>query len=137
MNDEMSFELPDPDAFGPQGAHVVALLERARRLTPDEASALDLARYDMLDAEWQTAWVVAWDAMRADDLDCPWHAAWSAMWASVDDDALAAALDAAGALAVRDLITTDQYDILTRAWRTTIGPIHPDDPELPGDGSTA
>ena len=27
----------------------------------------------------------------------------------------------------RDLITREQYDLLTGPWRSTIGPIHPDD----------
>ena len=44
-----------------------------------------------------------------------------------------AAWDAARALVVRDLITTDQYDTLTRTWREVIGPIHPDDPDMRGD----
>ena len=49
--------------------------------------------------------------------------------------AWAAARDAAVALVVRDLIgqhglTQDHYDTLTRPWRTVIGPIHPDDPEV-------
>ena len=40
----MTGKLPAPEVFGPQGAHVVALIERARRLTPDEVSALGAAR---------------------------------------------------------------------------------------------
>ena len=94
MNDEANFDPHAPDVFGPQGEQVVALLERARRLTPDEASALDAAEDDALD----------------DGLDAAW--------------------DAVAALFVRDLISTEDYDTLTRAWRTTIGPIHPDAPEL-------
>ena len=43
-----------------------------------------------------------------------------------------AARDAAGVaawpLVVRDLIPTKHYDTLTRPWRDTIGPIHPEDP---------
>ena len=83
----MTGKLPAPEVFGPQGAHVVALIERARRLTPDEVSALGAAR----------------------------------------DAALGAAWGAACGLVVRDVITTEDYDILTRAWRTVIGPIHPED----------
>ena len=144
-------ELPAHEALGPQCVHVVALLERARRLTPGEVSARDAA----LDAAWDAArdaaeddaWVAArdaaedatldaaWDAARDAALDAAWDAALDAAW----DDAWDAARDAAGALVVRDVITTDHYDTLTRAWRTTIGPIHPDDPELPprarGDNS--
>ena len=44
-----------------------------------------------------------------------------------DDAAQDAACGAACGLVVRDVITTEDYDILTRAWRTVIGPIHPED----------
>ena len=57
-------------------------------------------------------------------------AAWDATRAAARDAAWAAARDAAWALLVRDLITTEDYDTLTRPWRAAIGPIHPDDPEL-------
>jgi hypothetical protein len=33
-------------------------------------------------------------------------------------------------LAVRDLINTHQYDILTGLWRVGVGRIHPDDPDM-------
>ena len=129
-SDEMNFELPDLDVFGPQSVHVAALIERARRLTPDEASALGAARdaalgaaWDAaLGAAWDAAWGAAWDAALDAALDAAWDAAW--------DAALDAAWGAAWGLVVRDAITTEDYDILTRAWRTVIGPIHPDDPDL-------
>ena len=113
MNDDRYFELPAPEVFGPQGAHVVALLDRARHLTPDEASELD--------AELDAAWDAAWDAARGAAWDAAWGAAWDATW------------DAACGLVVRDLITTEDYDALTRTWREVIGPIHPDDPDMRGD----
>ena len=99
----MTGKLPAPEVFGPQGAHVVALLERARRLTPDEASALGAARDAALGAAWGAALDAALGAARG------------------------AACGAACGLVVRDVITTEDYDILTRAWRTVIGPIHPED----------
>ena len=43
-------------------------------------------------------------------------------------DRLAAARAAARTLVVRDLIDPIHYDTLTRPWRDTIGPIHPEDP---------
>ena len=101
--------LPAHEALGPQGVHVVALIERARHLTLDEVRALALVRGD--------DWVAAWDAART--------AAWVAAWVAASDAAWAA-----GALVVRDLITTEDYDTLTRPWREAIGPIHPDDPEM-------
>ncbi len=52
------------------------------------------------------------------------------------DAALDAALDAAwyaarvaAGLVVREVISTTNYDLLTGLWRSTIGPIHPDDPD--------
>ena len=143
-SDEMNFELPDLDVFGPQGVHVAALIERARRLTPDEASALGAARDAALgaacgaardaalDAAWDAARDAAWSAARDAALGGArggaWGGAWDAVW-----EATCAAWDAAWsavALVVRDLITTEDYDTLTRPWREVIGPIHPDDPEL-------
>ena len=149
MNDDRYFELPAPEVFGPQGAHVVALLDRARHLTPDEASELDAeldAAWDVAwdavrDAAWDAAWDaeldaaldaardavrdatrgVAWDAARGVAWDAAWDATWDATW------------DAACGLVVRDLITTEDYDTLTRTWREVIGPIHPDDPDMRGD----
>ena len=149
-SDEMNFELPDLDVFGPQSVHVAALIERARRLTPDEASALGAARdaalgaawdaalgaaWDAaLGAAWDAAWGAAWDAALDAALDAAWDAAWDAAldaaWDAAWDAALDAAWGAAWGLVVRDAITTEDYDILTRAWRTVIGPIHPDDPDL-------
>ena len=99
---------------GPQGAEVAAIIERARRLTGDEASRLIAAQ--------RVEWYAAWRAAR----DAGWYAGWYAEW----DAAWAAARDAAGALVVRDLLTAEDYDTLTRPWREAIGPIHPDDPDM-------
>ena len=106
-------------AFGPQGREVAALIERAGRLTDDEARRL------------AAAWDAAWDAARA----AAWDAAWDAARAAARDAARAAARDAAWGLVVRDLIgthgfTQEHYDTLTRPWREIVGPLHPDDADL-------
>ena len=98
----------------------VALIDRARCLTSDKLDSLAAAWY----AARYDAWHAAWYAAR----DAAWYAG-SAAWASAGKVARAAAR----ALVVRDLITTDQYDTLTRTWREVIGPIHPDDPDMRGD----
>lgn len=103
-------ELPSHEALGPQGKHVAALIERAGTLTMQET--------DSLVAEWSAAWVAAWVAARSAAREAAWDAAWGAAW------------DAAGALVVRDLITTEDYDTLTLPWRQIVGRIHPDDPEV-------
>ena len=97
-------ELPAHEVFGPSGEYVVALIERCSRLTAEEAAGL------------YAAWDAAWNAVRnAVRRGAVWDAVRNAAWA----------------LLVRDLIgdtfTQAHYDTLTMPWRTTIGPIHPDD----------
>ena len=130
------------EALGPQGEHVAALIRSIPDITrtPTERVALawnatwNSARNAARDAAWYAAWDAARDAVR----DATWNAAWDAArdaardatWNAARDAAWDAARDAALELLVRDLITTEDYDALTRPWRTAIGPIHPDDPAL-------
>ena len=116
-------ELPAHEAFGPQGESVVALIERARRLTLREVVRLDAARDAARDAAWAAAWAAAWYAARAAAWDAARDAAWGAAWAA----AWYAARNAAGALVIRDLISAEHYTALTGPWRSALGPIHPDD----------
>ena len=131
-------ELPATDVFGPQGAHVAAVIERTRQLTADDAQRLVAAR----GPEWRAAWSAARSAVRVAARFAASEAAWDAAWCSwydaredagdaVGDAAWDVAWDAAGdvvlALTVRDLVTREHYDTLTNSWRATIGPIHPDD----------
>ena len=127
MSDDTYFELPAHEAFGPQGVHVVALLERARHITPDEARALAPVWDDALGDALGDASDAAWDAAEGAAREAALAAAEEG---AALDDALDAVRDAAGALVVRDVITADHYNTLTRAWREVIGPIHPDDPDI-------
>ena len=106
------------EALGPQGEHVAALIRSIPDITRSAAERLALA--------WDAAWDVARYVARAATRDAAWDAARAAAWYAAWD----AARDVALALLVRDLITTEHYDTLTRPWRTAIGPIHPDDPAL-------
>ena len=121
-------ELPAHEVFGPSGEYVVALVERCSRLTPEEAERFYAVRRGAgrgagRDAVWNAvrnaARNAAWNAVRNAVRNAARNAAWDAAW------------DAAWALLVRDLIgdtfTQAHYDTLTMPWRTTIGPIHPDD----------
>ncbi len=73
------------------------------------------------------AWGAAVNAAR--------NAAWAAVgdavtiatWAVAGNAARCAAINAARALVVRDLIGTECYDTLTFPWRAAIGPIYPGD----------
>lgn len=117
-------ELPAHMVFGPQGEHVVALIERAARLTSDEAKQLSAAGA----ATWLTARAAARIAAR----NAARNAARVAGWYTAGN----AAADAALALVVRDLIGSSgfsqtHYDSLTGPWRTVIGKVHPDDAGLP------
>ena len=83
-------ELPAHEALGPNGVEVAAFLELLPTLTRTQWSA---AR----DAAWDAAWVAACDAARVAARDAAWDAAW--------------------ALVVRDLISTDHFDVLTAPMR--------------------
>ena len=112
-------ELDAHRVFGPQGEYVAALIERVGRLTDAEtdqlAAAAGAADWGAaVDAAWAAARIAARDAARDAAGDAAGDAAWDAAWG----------------LLVRDLIATEDYDTLTRAWREVIGPIHPDDPDL-------
>ena len=138
--------------FGPQGEQVVALIERCRTLSGAEAdrlsaawgavcgadrdAALDTARGAARYAAWVAAggaaWVAAWGAALGRRPRDATRNAW--------DGVLYAVRDAAGALLCRDLTgqapgwDQDMYDLLTGPWRDVIGPIHPDDGDIPDDG---
>ena len=98
-------ELDATLTLGPQGREVAALIERAARLTDDEVAGLATAWYATGDDAWDAARYTtrdaAWDATR--------YAARYAVWY------------AARALTVRDLISTERYDTLTRPWASVIG----------------
>ena len=119
-------ETPATEALGPQGEHVAALIRSIPDITRTPAERVALA--------WDATWDAALDAVRDAALDAAWDAArdaaWDATWDAAWYAAWDAARDAALALLVRDIITTEDYDALTRPWRTAIGPIHPDDPAL-------
>ena len=100
-------ELPATDALGPQGVEVAALIERAGQLSVDD---------DAYHWAWRAARRAAYRAAR----DAAWDAASAAA-------AGGSAWLAAVALVVRDLISREQYDMLTLPWRTAVGPIHADD----------
>ncbi len=124
-------------ALGPQGEHVAALIDRARRLGHQEPESLRAARDAARDAAQAAAGGAAedaaWAAIRGTSRVAAWGAAVNAAWGA----AWEAVRDAAWALVVRDLIgqhnfKQEHYDLLTRPWRTVIGPIHPDDDHLKG-----
>jgi hypothetical protein len=121
------------------------------------SGARDAARDTARDAARAAARDAAWAAARAGKgsdrfggqpfdprraaaaRDATWDAAaWAAAWDAVRDTAAEAARDAAAGLVVRDLIgehrfTQEHYDLLTLAWRSAVGPIHPDDAPIVGD----
>ncbi len=99
-------------ALGPNGREVAALIDRAGRLTDDEARRLTAARDAAWGAAWGAAWDAAWDAAR----DAAWGAAWGAALSAARD----AAWSAAWALVVRDLITTVQFDALYGPWASVM-----------------
>lgn len=105
--------------LGPQGELLVELFDSARALTLAQTSAL----------------APAWDATRVAALGAARDAAGNASRDAVWVAALTDAGDAAAGLALRDLVgtgawTQEAYDTLTERWRTVVGKLHPDDPDL-------
>ena len=98
-------ELPAWQALGPNGEAVAAYIERCKTITADEAERLYAAWYAAREAAWYAAREAAryavWEAAR--------YAVWDAVWA------------AAIALMVRDLITTEQFDLLYGPWASVFG----------------
>lgn len=129
-------------ALGPQGAHVAALIERSSHLTRTEVRRLAAAR-DAAEDATRAARVAARNTRAAAE-DAAWAAMWlawntrdgawaatrgtrDAAWAAAGYAAWYAAVGAARALVVRDLIASEHYDALTMPWRQAVGRIHPDD----------
>ena len=108
-------ERPAHEVFGPQGEQVVAVIDRADRLTAGEAKRLGAA----WGAAWGAARDAAWDAARDAALGAAARgaAAWGAAWDAARD----AAWDATLAYLVRDLITVEQFDQLTGPWLSVTG----------------
>ena len=114
-------ELDATLTLGPQGREVAALIERAARLTGDEVAGLATAWYAEEGAARYTAWDAAWDAARATARYAAGVAAEVAARYAAGVAARDATRDAARALTVRDLISTEHYDTLTRPWASVIG----------------
>lgn len=121
-------ELPAWQVFGPNGERVVAVIDRASRLTPAEVDRLVAAWNAARDA----ARAAAWDAARAASRAAAWNAAGAAARAASGAAGRAASRAAAGAAAwavswaalaetVRDLITPEQFELLVGPWNTVIG----------------
>lgn len=125
--------------LGPQADHLIALVERAKALTPSEArdlnAATGVATAVDREAARSVATGVATSIATGAARGAARGAAQGAAWDTARGGARIGARDAAWGLVVRDLIGTDgwtleYYDRLTGPWRRTIGPIHPDDSEI-------
>ena len=111
-------ELPAWQALGPNGEAVAALIERAGRLTKEEAERLSAAPRAAWDAA-RVALEAAWGAARGAAWGAAWGAARYAAWCAARyaaRGAWEAAWGAALALVCRDLITPEQFDLLYGPW---------------------
>ena len=94
--------------FGSNTEAVTAFIERCKVLTDDENKKIAAqyatqyaARDAARDAARSAVWDTAWDAAMYGAWSAAWSAAWDAAW------------DAAGAIVLMDLITAEQFAILT------------------------
>ena len=93
-------ELPAHLSLGPNGEQVAAFIEGCQKLTATDWKRVASARYAARDAARYAAWDAARDAAGVAARDAAWYAAG----------------DAAGAIITRDIITAEQYAILTQAF---------------------
>ena len=106
-------ELPAHLTFGPNGEQVVVFIDGCKKLSATawkKVAAWDAAWYAARDAARGAAWYAAWYAARGAAWYAAWYAARGAAWYAAWD----AARGAAWAIVARDLITAEQYDILTQ-----------------------
>jgi hypothetical protein len=94
--------------YGPNTPQVELFIERLKVLTDEEVkriAAWDVARIAARDATWDAAripaWNTAWNTVRDATWNTTWDAAWKTAWA-------------AQAIVVMDLITEEQFTILTK-----------------------
>jgi hypothetical protein len=94
-------ELPAWEALGPNGDAVVALIERCKALTADEAVRLQVARNAAWGTAWNATWSAlweaargaAWNAARGAAWNAAWDATWHAFWYAAKNSAWRAARD--------------------------------------------
>jgi hypothetical protein len=117
--------------YGPQTEAILALISRARQLTPGELTALGAAWERSVSAQRDAA-VNAVLAVRSDA-----SAVRAVVWRVIPDDTgyatRYAVVDAALALVARGLIPDGAYRTLTGPWGEVAGKAHPDDPDRRGD----
>jgi hypothetical protein len=87
----------------------------------DGYAARYAAAYVARDAARYAAWLAAWDAAGYAAWAAAWDAAENAAWVAVWDVARDAAGYAAGALVVKDLISSEQFELLYGSWGKVIG----------------
>jgi hypothetical protein len=93
--------------YGPNSPQVELFIERLKVLTDEEVERI---------AAWNTAWDAAWDTAQNTAWIAARDAAWNTAWDTARDAAWDTARDttrAAQAIVVMDLITEDQFTILT------------------------
>lgn len=122
-------ELPSWQALGPNGEVVVVFIDRLKRLTGDELSRIHVSLTLAQTAAMNEARHAVWTRARAEARYAASEAAWNAAWTTIHDadqngvpwdDTSVAFIDVCGeaaqALVVRDLITTEQFDALYTPW---------------------
>jgi hypothetical protein len=97
--------------YGPNSPQVELFIERLKVVTAEEVKKL-IERLAVRDTAWNTARNTAWNTARNTAWDAAWNTAWDATW-NTTRDAAWDATRAAQAIVVMDLITEEQFQILT------------------------
>ena len=124
--------------YGPQYTQIKALIDRLRRLTPDEATQIAATCHEIPAARsnaWYTALYAAlnagdaqyictsrnttWNAAWSAALDTNWNAAWNAAWNTVRNAAWNAASDTGDAVRSAALNAEDAQYPWDTTWSST------------------
>lgn len=114
------------------------IIERVKALTPEERLALEAAQPLTRDPAWLSpgtaSYFRAWQAACSGLSGAPALRAWEKVvtlpisWDAATDAAATAAVAVVARGRIDGIFTREHYNTLSRAWRTVVGPIHPDDP---------
>ncbi len=102
--------------YGPQTAEIEALVERIKTITLEQVRNLTEAH----SPSWSREAHDARDTALSKQWATKRESAWSMKWESALSTAWMTVWDAILALTVRDLITTEQFDILYAPWKSVM-----------------
>lgn len=114
--------------YGPQTEEIEQLIQKARVLTQEQAKSLSDAWYDADESAWGDAWYEAKHSVERTASVQDWDNGWETAWYNARDNSRYGATDkvwdviydAVLALAVKDQITQERFDLLYGPWASVM-----------------